>query len=384
MVGSDIDGYTARFHELARLVPHMVTPESQRGAVSMANRLTTDGIKNGLFKKKENSRNKRRSNDQNKNRGRGDRNKRQRTRKNFALTAPEQGQVQRRAINERPRPIFFECRDPNHFRRNCPRMNRATILGGNRPNLVLAIEGNTNQGNNRNQACGKAFALGVAEAPQDPHIVTGIFSLNDHFATVLFDSSADYSFISTIFLPLIDMKPSVISPSYEIKIASGLKEVHGERPEGNLKYLKTLKVNEPKLKDIPVVYEEVIKKDSKTVKSKREQSRSIVLKDRKESSDDDSSTSDSEDEEYAMTVRDFKKFFKRRGRFAFVGGSWSDSDEDEEEKIKDEKCLMTKSSNEVLSETEYFSDDQSSLDENDLDNEYSRLCKIGLKVMAKN
>ncbi|GJR65306.1 hypothetical protein Tco_0011371 [Tanacetum coccineum] len=57
------------------------------------------------------------------------------------------------------------------------------------------------------------------------------------------------------------------------------------------------------------------KKDSKTVKSKREQSRSIALKARKESSDDDSSTSDSEDEEYAMAVRDFKKFFKRRGRF---------------------------------------------------------------------
>ncbi|GJS40474.1 hypothetical protein Tco_0565517 [Tanacetum coccineum] len=35
----------------------------------------------------------------------------------------------------------------------------------------------------------------------------------------------------------------------------------------------------------------------------------------KESSDDDSSTSDSEDEEYAMAVRNFKKFFKRQGRF---------------------------------------------------------------------
>ncbi|GJX32646.1 hypothetical protein Tco_0242501 [Tanacetum coccineum] len=34
-----------------------------------------------------------------------------------------------------------------------------------------------------------------------------------------------------------------------------------------------------------------------------------------ESSDEDSSTFDSEDEEYAMAVRDFKKFFKRRGRF---------------------------------------------------------------------
>ncbi|GJX44791.1 zf-CCHC domain-containing protein [Tanacetum coccineum] len=181
------------------------------------------------------------------------------------------------------------------------------------------------------------------------------------------------------------------------------------------------------------VYEEVIKKDSETVKSKREQSRSIALKARKESSDEDSSTSDSEDEEYAMAVRNFKKFFKRQGRFvrqpyeerkssqrnkddknrkserkcfkcgdpnhfigecpkqlkyqnqkAFVGGSWSDSDDDEEEKTNDEKCLMVKASNEVLSETEYFSDDQSLLDENDLDNEYSRLCKLGLKVMAKN
>nr|GEV86283.1 putative reverse transcriptase domain-containing protein [Tanacetum cinerariifolium] len=79
MVRSNIDGYTARFHKLERLVPHMVTPESQRvnryiqglapeikphvtssehatiqGAMSMANCLTIDGIKDGLFKKKEN------------------------------------------------------------------------------------------------------------------------------------------------------------------------------------------------------------------------------------------------------------------------------------------------------------------------------------------
>ncbi|GJY66417.1 hypothetical protein Tco_0468655 [Tanacetum coccineum] len=52
------------------------------------------------------------------------------------------------------------------------------------------------------------------------------------------------------------------------------------------------------------VYEEVIKKDSETVKNKREQSRSIALKARKESSDEDSSTSDSEDEEYVMAIVD--------------------------------------------------------------------------------
>ncbi|GJU86895.1 hypothetical protein Tco_1294441 [Tanacetum coccineum] len=121
------------------------------------------------------------------------------------------------------------------------------------------------------------------------------------------------------------------------------------------------------------VYEVIIKKDSEMVKGKREQNRSLALKAKKESSDEDSSTSDSEDEEYAMAVRDFKKFFKRRGRFvrqpqdernpnhligecpklsrnynqrAFVGGSWSDSDEEGEEKTKDEKCLMAKASNE--------------------------------------
>ncbi|GJT93353.1 hypothetical protein Tco_1082198 [Tanacetum coccineum] len=59
------------------------------------------------------------------------------------------------------------------------------------------------------------------------------------------------------------------------------------------------------------LYEVIIKKDSEMVKGKREQNRSLALKAKKESSDEDSSTFESEDEEYAMTVGDFKKFFKR-------------------------------------------------------------------------
>ncbi|GJT70186.1 zf-CCHC domain-containing protein [Tanacetum coccineum] len=201
----------------------------------------------------------------------------------------------------------------------------------------------------------------------------------------------------------------------------------GIRKELKVVEAKTVKssIDEPpevELKDLPPHLEYAFLEGDD---NKREQSRSIALKARKEYSDDDSSTSDSEDEEYSMAVKDFKKFFKRRGRFvrqpykerksfqrnkddkngkgerkcfkcgdpnhlvgecpklsryqnqkAFVGGSWSDSDEDEDEKTNDEKCLMAKASNEVLFETEYFSDDQSSLDENDLDSEYSRLCKL--------
>ncbi|GKE70006.1 zf-CCHC domain-containing protein, partial [Tanacetum coccineum] len=142
----------------------------------------------------------------------------------------------------------------------------------------------------------------------------------------------------------------------------------------------------------------------------------------KESSDEESLTSDSEDEEYAMAVRDFKKFFKRLGMFVrqprderksfqrskddkhgkserkcfrcrdpnhligecpkpprsknhrdFLRETWSDSGEDEEEKIKDETCLVAQASNELPSETEFYSDDLSSIDDLDLDSEYNRL-----------
>ncbi|GJS45973.1 zf-CCHC domain-containing protein [Tanacetum coccineum] len=120
------------------------------------------------------------------------------------------------------------------------------------------------------------------------------------------------------------------------------------------------------------VYEVIIKKDSEMVKGKIELNRSLDLKAKKESSDEDSSASDSEDKEYTMAVKDFNFFSKDEedlecfkcgdpnhligecpklsrnyNQRAFVGGTWSDCDEDEKEKTKDEKCLMAKASNEV-------------------------------------
>ncbi|GJV20152.1 hypothetical protein Tco_1369172, partial [Tanacetum coccineum] len=63
------------------------------------------------------------------------------------------------------------------------------------------------------------------------------------------------------------------------------------------------------------VHEMILKKDSELVRGKREKIKSLTLKNKNESNDDETSMSGSEDEEHAMTVRDFKKFFKRRGRF---------------------------------------------------------------------
>ncbi|GJT85278.1 hypothetical protein Tco_1066995 [Tanacetum coccineum] len=106
------------------------------------------------------------------------------------------------------------------------------------------------------------------------------------------------------------------------------------------------------------VHKMIIKKESKIVKAKVER-KSLALKAKKESSDEECSTSGSEDEEYAMAVRDFKKFFKRRGRFVRQprndkktfqrsrddkNGSWSDSDKEDDEKVKDETCLVAHAS----------------------------------------
>ncbi|GJV31204.1 hypothetical protein Tco_1391604 [Tanacetum coccineum] len=147
------------------------------------------------------------------------------------------------------------------------------------------------------------------------------------------------------------------------------------------------------------VHEVVMEKDSKIYRGKKERIKSIALKAKKESSDDETSTSGSDDEEYAMAVRNFKKFFRRKGKFvrqpreekksfrqrdekkgksdrkcfrcgdpnhlicdspkpsrnkdqkAFIGGSWSDSENDAEDKTNDETCLMAQSSNEVCLRT---------------------------------
>ncbi|GJS78391.1 putative reverse transcriptase domain-containing protein [Tanacetum coccineum] len=61
------------------------------------------------------------------------------------------------------------------------------------------------------------------EAVQDPNVVTGTFSLNDHFVTVLFDSGTDFSFISTKFAPLLNVRPSIVNPGYVIEVADGKK-----------------------------------------------------------------------------------------------------------------------------------------------------------------
>ncbi|GKE34744.1 copia protein, partial [Tanacetum coccineum] len=138
------------------------------------------------------------------------------------------------------------------------------------------------------------------------------------------------------------------------------------------------------------VHEMIIKKDSKIVKAKVER-KSLALKARKESSYEESSTFGSEDEKYAMAIRRPESSNWRmskpptdKNQKAFVGGSWSDSGEEGDEKVKNKTCLVAQASSEVCSESSYFSDENSSIDNLVLDNEYDKLCKMSLKIITKN
>ncbi|GJR43324.1 zf-CCHC domain-containing protein [Tanacetum coccineum] len=110
------------------------------------------------------------------------------------------------------------------------------------------------------------------------------------------------------------------------------------------------------------VHEMIIKKDSEIVKAKVER-KSLALKAKKESSDEECSTSGNEDEEYAMmNGKSDRKCFrcgdpnhligecpkppKDKNQRAFVGGSWSDSGEEDDEKVKNETCLVAQASSE--------------------------------------
>ncbi|GJS43821.1 putative reverse transcriptase domain-containing protein [Tanacetum coccineum] len=101
----------------------------------------------------------------------------------------------------------FECGAPGHFKRDCPKLRNKD--GGNR------------------NAQGWVYAVGNAEkrgnAPGNPdaNVVTGTFLLNNHYASILFDTGADRSFISTAFSSLINIAPTPLENCYDVELADG-------------------------------------------------------------------------------------------------------------------------------------------------------------------
>ncbi|GJU38299.1 putative reverse transcriptase domain-containing protein [Tanacetum coccineum] len=71
------------------------------------------------------------------------------------------------------------------------------------------------------EARGKAYVMGGGDANPDSNVIKGTFLLNNHYASMIFDSGADRSFMSTTFSTLLDVTPDTLDVSYAIELADG-------------------------------------------------------------------------------------------------------------------------------------------------------------------
>ncbi|GJZ42224.1 putative reverse transcriptase domain-containing protein [Tanacetum coccineum] len=104
-------------------------------------------------------------------------------------------------------PTCFECGVRGHFKTDCPKLKN----------------NNNNRGNQvRNaNAPAKVYAVGHAGTNPDSNVVTGTFLLNNRYASILFDTGADRSFVSTAFSSQIDITPSTLDHYYDVELADG-------------------------------------------------------------------------------------------------------------------------------------------------------------------
>ncbi|GJS79338.1 putative reverse transcriptase domain-containing protein [Tanacetum coccineum] len=169
-------------------------------------------------------------------------------------------------VNSQQNVVCYGCGEKGHYRNKCPKR-----------------KDQKNEG-----ACRREYVIRPEEPQQNPNVVTSTFLLNDHYAFILFDSGAKKSFVSIAFTTFIDITPSIIDTSYEVKLVDGrvvstntilcgctlnlldhlfkigllltelgsfdvILKFKGEILKKDSKHLSCMNTDEKKLEDIPIV-----------------------------------------------------------------------------------------------------------------------------------
>nr|GEW47267.1 hypothetical protein [Tanacetum cinerariifolium] len=161
-------------------------------------------------------------------------------------------------------PKWTNCKRTGHIARDC--RNRAANTNNN----------NNNNYNNRRatmayQGVPTCFECRAQGGNPDADVVTGTFLLNNRCASILFDTGADKSFVSTAFSSLININPSTLDYSYDVELADGqIIGCNGSNNWTQLNIISCTKTQKYLLKGHPVFLANIT---TKTIKDKSEEKR---------------------------------------------------------------------------------------------------------------
>ncbi|GKA00275.1 putative reverse transcriptase domain-containing protein [Tanacetum coccineum] len=99
----------------------------------------------------------------------------------------------------------YKCGVQGHFKKDYPKLKN----------------GNPSNQRGNGNALAMVYVVGNAGTNPDSNVVTGTFLLNNHYASILFDTGTDRSFVSTTLSSLIDITPTTLDHYYDVKLADG-------------------------------------------------------------------------------------------------------------------------------------------------------------------
>ncbi|GKC39238.1 putative reverse transcriptase domain-containing protein [Tanacetum coccineum] len=122
------------------------------------------------------------------------------------LCAPKCHKCNKRAIMANQKGTgCYECGAQGNFKRECPKLKN---------------KNHGNQGGNGN-APAKVYVVGNVGTNPDSNVVTGMFLLNNCYASILCDTGVNMSFVSTAFSSHIDITPTTLDHYYDVELADG-------------------------------------------------------------------------------------------------------------------------------------------------------------------
>ncbi|GJU13789.1 putative reverse transcriptase domain-containing protein [Tanacetum coccineum] len=219
--GTDMASYTQHFQELALMKCDVYQTQEMEEAIEMENNLMDQKLRTLAERQIENKR--KQDDNFRDNQNQQQPNKRQNTGRAYTAGPSENREYGGSLLkcskcnyhhNGPCAPKSHKCNKVGHLARDCRSSGNANA--GNNQRATGA-----NQKGGNGNAPAKVYVVGNTRTNPDFNVVTGTLLLNNRYASILFDTTADRSFVSTAFSSLIDITPTTLDHYYDVELAEG-------------------------------------------------------------------------------------------------------------------------------------------------------------------